>query len=60
MSTRTAPDDPAATPSPSIFRWTLGFLLVGMAWAIVVAKGPTGRNWDGAYPQAGSVLREIG
>ncbi|KAL8779914.1 MAG: hypothetical protein Q9213_006712 [Squamulea squamosa] len=33
MSTPTTTDDPSI-PSPSIFRWTLGFLLVGMAWGL--------------------------
>src|SRR6186713_2342586 len=27
-------DSPTDPPSPSIFRWTLGFLLVGMAWGL--------------------------
>ena len=26
--------DSPSPPSPSIFRWTLGFLLVGMAWGL--------------------------
>lgn len=26
--------DPSPPPSPSIFNWTLGFLLVGMAWGL--------------------------
>ena len=38
MSAVTDPDAPLlqADPQPSIFRWTLGFLLVGMAWGLTV------------------------
>ena len=32
MSTKTPSEAP--TPSPSIFNWTLGFLLVGLAWGL--------------------------
>lgn len=28
------PDDPATLPSPSVLNWTLGFLLVGLAWGL--------------------------
>jgi hypothetical protein len=30
----TDPDAPPPEPSPSIFNWVLGFLLVGMAWGL--------------------------
>jgi len=38
MSTTTDNDGPLQQPEtqPSIFRWTLGFLLVGMAWGLTV------------------------
>ena len=29
-----SPSPSPTTPNPSIFRWTLGFLLVGMAWGL--------------------------
>ena len=34
MSTTTPSDSPSAAPSPSIINWTLGFLLVGLAWGL--------------------------
>lgn len=39
MSTTTDPDAPLRQPQepqPSVLRWTLGFLLVGMAWGLTV------------------------
>ena len=34
MSTAALSDAPSPPPSPSIINWTLGFLLVGLAWGL--------------------------